>query len=106
MAFVWSRLALAAVLAVGGASPAAASAAVRCDEAPRLACSTPCPSLCIVADLDDDGRDDLPLVATTQIDTAAPRTSARDILPPAPAAAPTPAGDVLDVAPKTSPPRS
>ncbi len=109
MAFVWSRLALAAVLAVGGASPAVASTAARCDEAPRLACSTPCPSLCIVADLPgdaDDGACDQPLVAPAAIDTAASRASASDVLPPAPIAAPARVRDVLEIAPKTSPPRA
>lgn len=108
MAFVWSRLALAAVLAVGGATQAAASAPCGtpcgpCDEAPRLDCATAeCPT--IFADFGDPDRDP-PLVAP--VATALPTTprSPADVGAAAPAM-PTVEQDVLAVAPKTSPPRS
>ena len=110
MAFVWSRLALAAILAVGGATAAAAGPAspAGCDEAPRLACASVCPSACtIIADRlgDDDGADD-PLIAVAPVAVEPPPRAAWDVLPVAPPAAPILAGDVLALAPKTSPPRT
>lgn len=113
MAFVWSRLALAAVLAVGGATATAAASTARtrcatsCDEAPRLACATECPT--VVIDLGGrlgDTADDPPIVAPTATGLEARVQPALALAPTDPVAAPAADRDVLAVAPKTSPPRS
>jgi hypothetical protein len=107
MAFVWSRLALAAVLAVSGAAATAAAACPQgrtcCDEAPRLACATELPTL--VVNLGDRALD-TPLVATASpVLVVTPRTAV-GLVPVAPAAMPRVDLDVLLRAPKTSPPRA
>lgn len=106
MAFVWSRLALAAVLAAGAAcapaetcpEQAKTTACHECD-GPRLVCSD---SAAFV--LFDDGLDDA--IACSEASAAeVPRIA---LLVEAGGAHEAPAirGDVLLVAPKTSPPRT
>lgn len=114
MAFVWSRLALAAVLAAGAAcAPAEAcpdpASASPCDqgdgtEAPRLVC---CEGTAFVLFSDGTGSDafDAAVAASAPSVASPPRIAAalanvpRHDAPPALA-------DVLVVAPKTSPPRT
>ena len=106
MAFVWSRLALAAVLAAGAAcapaqacpEPTAAPEACECD-APRLVCAEGA-SFVVFA----DGQDDA-LAASAPRVAPSPRLALAVADEPVPT--PPPArGDVLVVAPKTSPPRT
>lgn len=114
MAFVWSRLALAAVLAVGGATQAAAAPGSGpcgpcegpwpCDEAPRLACAgAECPT--IIASFGDPDRDP-PLVTPTPAALPAAPPAPADVATATPAVRTAVEHDVLAVAPKTSPPRS
>ncbi len=105
MAFVWSRLALAAVLAAGAACAQASACpdAATCAEAPRLACAAELPT--INADLGDRTIDG-PVIVTAGPRVALPPRTVIDLALPSAAAAPTRGGDVLAVAPKTSPPRS
>lgn len=108
MAFVWSRLALAAVLAAGAAcaptqacpeaSLAQGERGQPCD-APRLVCSEGA-SFVVFGDSNDDA---IAAVAPAVAET--PRvavTVAVETAPPSPARR----DDVLVVAPKTSPPRT
>jgi hypothetical protein len=112
MAFVWSRLALAAVLAVGGAttvaaSPAADACGPRCgDEAPRLDCTASSECSVLVVDLGDASVDP-PAIAPETLTLPAPQRAACDVVPTlgAPFVAVAQLA-LLDVAPKTSPPRA
>jgi hypothetical protein len=106
MAFVWSRLALAALLAAG----AACAPAEACPDgtggddgnAPQLAC---CDGASIVfLDLSTDGFDDA-IVAEPPSVAIAPRIAITIDTAPA-HHAPATARDVLVVAPKTSPPQT
>lgn len=111
MAFVWSRLALAAVLAVGGAASAAAASTSacpgpcgqRCDDAPRLDCAAESPTLFV--DLGDLAVD-APVIAPATFELPPPPRVTVLVLAVEPAPAPIADHDVLAVAPKTSPPRS
>jgi len=112
MAFVWSRLALAAVLAASGAAATTAAACPDgttcpegrpCDEAPQLACATELPTL--VVNLGDRALD-TPLVATASLVLGVTPRTAVDLVPVAPVAMPRVDQDVLLRAPKTSPPRA
>jgi hypothetical protein len=105
MAFVWSRLALAALLAAGAACAQAqddARCQRSCDE-PRLACTDEAPLL--VTGCRDDAFDD-PVIATASPSVARLPRTAIDLTPPIALDANAATRDVLDVAPKTSPPLS
>ncbi len=103
MAFVWSRLALAALLAAGAACAQAQDEAQRsCDE-PRLACTDEAPIL--VTGCRNDVFDE-PVVATASPTVARLPRHGIDLTPPIALDANAATRAVLDVAPKTSPPRS
>lgn len=115
MAFVWSRLALAAVLAAGAAcAPAEAcpeASASRCDQtdcgdAPRLVCSEGT-GFVLFSDGTCGDRDGLDAAIVSDAASAAlsPRIAV-DITITARNDAPPAIGDVLVVAPKTSPPQT
>ena len=107
MAFVWSRLALAAVLAAGAAcapaeaGPAKTATPCNADECdgPRLVCSEGASFVVFGDGLDDAIADDAAGVA------AMPRLAVA-ITGERGYEAPAARGDVLVVAPKTSPPRT
>lgn len=122
MAFVWSRLALAAVLAAGAAcAPGVASAAAASADAPRLACCAELPTVLASTCASmgaapagpgavepgattGDGRDHDPALVGDDLASAPGRPF--ELMTRASASAAAPGGDVLAVAPKTSPPRT
>lgn len=108
MAFVWSRLALAAVLAAGAATPALAApvARGRCDDAPSLACAVEVPTIVVDlgSDSDSDRAGDPPVVAVEAPRLGGVAPAAIDVLPAAPDTGAGPVRDILTLAPKTSPP--
>ena len=109
MALVWSRLALAALVAgVAAASPAAAagSAAARptcCDE-PGLACPAPAAPVLTCADRAD--ADDAPVALVAVAPPLPTPPVAVDAPPTRLDGAAELAVDILPFAPKTSPPRT
>jgi hypothetical protein len=105
MAFVWSRLALAALLAAGAAcAPAEACPGTAGDDAdaPQLACCDK--GQAVLLDLGTGGFGDAILAETPSV-ASTPRI-AITITPPAAHHAPAITRDVLVVAPKTSPPQT
>jgi len=105
MAFVWSRLALAALLAAGAAcAPAEACPGAPGDDgdAPQLACCDD--GQVVLLDLGSDGFGDAILAEAPSV-ASAPRLAITITLPAA-HHAPAIARDVLVVAPKTSPPQT
>ena len=105
MAFVWSRLALAALLAAGAAcAPADQCPGAAGDDAdaPQLACCDD--GQVVLFDVSTDGFGDAILAEAPSV-ASAPRLLVT-IEPPAAHYAPAIARDVLVVAPKTSPPQT
>lgn len=111
MAFVWSRLALAAVLAAGAACapaetcPELAKTPARCDgtdcDGPKLVCSETASFVLFGDRLDDRSatfRDEAGVAHVPRIAVLVDDDGAYE--------APVARGDVLLVAPKTSPPRT